>query len=153
MNKLDTLQKDMSVDGIILCEFDPASLLMVAARPDLPILIFTDFWEDDKFPTKIIGHYDLTAFFYKPIWLEYVENDVIAYYNVAERPYPVISKNVTKKMKPADITPKYTWDTTYGTRNFPNVTNPLKGWTDKEIQQALKILNVPTERHCLALAA
>lgn len=126
---------------ICVCDFRPDSILLLSAireNQDIPILIFKDFWTDT--PTQLINDWDLEAYFYKPFYVEYKRDGVIAWYNVAGKPFPVFTANLTKTVRPSMDTPYYGWDKTFVGKNFPvyeSLVSPLADWTDAEIDEAL----------------
>ena len=133
---------------------------------DIPVLVFKDFWDDLTFIQNVIEKWELTAFHYKPVEITLKGDTVVAYYNLAGKPLPVLTdieygERCGLKHWNTGVYPKYMWDVTLtGSKRadthhlVPNLdlrslttdehklVTPLWNWTDAEVTQTLASLEI-----------
>jgi 3'-phosphoadenosine 5'-phosphosulfate sulfotransferase (PAPS reductase)/FAD synthetase len=181
MSKLESLKSELSsiVDSSkdpILCWSggkDSTFLLSILRELDynLPVLVFPHFWSKYQleFIKKIVVQYKLQTFFYRPTFLDYKENTIIAFYNIGGKNFPVLIDQIKgnecgidKANKAlAGVVPHFLWDSVIlGTKRldshplipshsfseFPEIRTPLWEWTDDEVLQTTRKMGIPYDK-------
>lgn len=147
-----------------------STLVLYLAREvnkDIPVLVFKDFWDDLSFVQDVIEKWELTAFHYKPVEITLKGDTVVAYYNLAGKPLPVLTdieygERCGLKHWTPGAYPHYMWDVTLTgskktdrhslvpeldltalTTDDHELVTPLWEWTDEDVVQTLTSLKIP----------
>jgi len=135
----------------------------------LPVLVFPHFWDNKDFVTKMVAEYDITAFTYRPLKIEYKQNSIVSYYAVGKNILPVITDVLNfdkcvldvanKALRPTQI-PNFEWDVVitgskasdvhplidkFDFTSLNNIETPLWEWTDEEVYETIAELNIPID--------
>lgn len=141
-------------------------LSLIREKTDVPILVFKDWWDDLSFVTKMVAEQKITAYFYRPIQMDYKDGVITSYYNLAQKVLPIATTVVKSNqcgldwgrrvMRPTPI-PHYIWDVTFAgskasdTHQDLQLVTPLADWTDEEVAQAAgEFVSLDTWHGCMA---
>jgi hypothetical protein len=130
-------------------------------RP-MPILIFKDWWDDLSLITTMVQEQEITAYFYRPVQMDYKDGAITSYYNLAQKVLPITTDVVKsnrcgldwgRKVMQSRPIPYYNWDVTFAGSKDHSQTQfntdehslimPLADWTDDDVARVVADLHIP----------